>query len=599
MKWFETVRQKIAHFRSDENQRYIPAMVGLSVAIGMLILTSLLASMVRDNNNRDFTAQMYAQTSNIVRYKKDRISGYRQLLVSAATLDYVTGGLTDQKWSDFYDSMNALQRYSSIVGLGHVVKVPASDLASFQEKYQAETGTRLVVHPQSNLDTHYIITQLAPASAENIPVIGFDMATEKNRSAAMQEAAERGSPTLTKPLHVMQDNTKEAVLPGLIMYYPLYATQRIPTSPEERLATIKGFAYVVYRPHDILKNAVNTTVAKEVMQLTLQDVTDAKPVTLYSYKAPNYNVENTGSMSQVFDAENRTWRISMTMHNDSFSLRYGPGVIIATGTLISLLFGTLLYALLAHRLHRIEATHKALLQESKDALLAVASHQLRTPASAVKQYVGMLREGFVGDLSNEQDQMVEKAYAANERQLEIINQLLYVAKADAGQLFIDRRVSALYPILENSIVELSDKAHAKNILVNLKGKKTIKANVDPHFMSMIVENLVSNAIKYSYPDTIVKVGLRSTPSSVEISVKDQGVGVDEADFEALFEKFNRIENPLSRAEGGSGLGLFLTKRLIEAHGGDIKIESKKDHGTTFTVTLPHITTEAKDEFSLG
>jgi signal transduction histidine kinase len=116
---------------------------------------------------------------------------------------------------------------------------------------------------------------------------------------------------------------------------------------------------------------------------------------------------------------------------------------------------------------------------------------------------------------------------------------------------------------------------------------------------MIVENLVSNAIKYSYPDTIVKVGLRSTPSSVEISVKDQGVGVDEADFEALFEKFNRIENPLSRAEGGSGLGLFLTKRLIEAHGGDIKIESKKDHGTTFIVTLPHITTEAKDEFSLG
>ena len=599
MQLFATLAQKTAQFRSDENQRYIPAIAGLSVAILCIVAVMLFANMLRASNSRDFTAQMYSQTSNIVRYKKERISAYQQLLVAAATMDNISGGITEQKWQSFYENMNVLSRYSSIVGIGHVAKIPKSNLAAFQENYKAETGRDFVIQPQSTSESYLAVMQLTPNTPENKPVIGFDMGTEELRRTAMQDAAIQDTAVLTPPLQIMQGQIQQRHTPGLLMYYPLYTTSKAPETAEERLAALKGYVYVVYRPHDILKNAVSNTVAKEVMQLTLQDVTDKKPVTLYNYRSPTFTMKNTASMSQLFDAENRTWRISLTLHNSSVSQAYGPALIMIGGSVLSLLLGTVLYAFLLHRFHKIEASHKAILQESKDALLAVASHQLRTPASAVKQYVGMLKEGFVGDLSGEQNQMVEKAYAANERQLEIINQLLYVAKADAGQLFIDRRESALYPILENSIAELREKATAKNITVVLRGKKSVTAMVDPHFMSMVIENLVNNAIKYSDPDTTVQVDMTSTPSAIEIRVKDQGVGVDDTDFEAMFDKFNRIENPLSRAEGGSGLGLFLTKRLVEAHGGDIRVTSKLNQGTTFTIILPHLTAENKDEFSLG
>jgi len=599
MGFTEFFRKHVMKFRSDESQRHLPALVGLSVMIVCLILSSLLANVVRDNSNRDRTLQMYSETSNIVRYKNDRIASYRQLLVYSSAMDNIMGGITKENWQAFYNSMSSLQRYSSIVGIGHVVKLTNEQLPAFQQAYQAETGQPVVIHPQTSSPEHFIVAHLAPENAENNPVIGFDMGSEAVRSAAMRKAAEEASPTLTKPLQIVQNTVVGTDEPGLLMYYPLYTTDIPPQTTQERLAALKGFVYVVYRPHDILKNAVSSSVAGDVVKLTLDDVTDDEPVTLYRYQSEEKAAGDLSSMSQLFDAENRTWRISLTMRNTSFSQRYAPTLILTAGFIISLMLGILLYAVLLHRLHKLEAAHKAILQESKDSLLAVASHQLRTPASAVKQYIGMLKQGFVGDLSAEQDQMIEKAYAANERQLEIINQLLYVAKADAGQLFIDRQEAELYEIVQNSIAEVREKAEAKNITIKLTGKKSIRAKVDAHFMSMVIENLLSNAVKYSYPDTTVRVTLASTPAHIELRVKDQGVGVDKQHFDALFEKFSRIENPLSRSEGGSGIGLFLTKRLVEAHGGDITIDSKEGKGSTFIVQLPHLTAKTNNDFLLG
>jgi two-component system sensor histidine kinase SenX3 len=105
---------------------------------------------------------------------------------------------------------------------------------------------------------------------------------------------------------------------------------------------------------------------------------------------------------------------------------------------------------------------------------------------------------------------------------------------------------------------------------------------------MIIENIISNAIKYSYPDSTVTVSSKLDPTSFVVKVTDKGVGISEEDIERIFEKFDRIDNPLSRQEGGSGLGLFLANQLAKGHGGSITVEQNKTKGSTFVVTLPRV-----------
>ena len=225
-------------------------------------------------------------------------------------------------------------------------------------------------------------------------------------------------------------------------------------------------------------------------------------------------------------------------------------------------------------------------ERTKDELLALASHQLRTPASGVKQYIGILTSGIVGSLTPAQQQIAEKAYAVNERQIEIVNQLLYVSKIEAGKVTLRPERSNITPVVRRIIDELSLNAERKNIVLSFHTKQPRYIYGDDQYYPMIVDNLISNAIKYSYPDTTVTVRLAKHPDGLALTVTDHGVGISPEDREQLFKKFNRIENPLSRTEGGSGLGLFLAYQLARAHGGDITVHSALGKGSTITLIMP-------------
>lgn len=235
----------------------------------------------------------------------------------------------------------------------------------------------------------------------------------------------------------------------------------------------------------------------------------------------------------------------------------------------------------------VQRDHEAALQRTKDELLALASHQLRTPASGVKQYLGMLHQGYFGDLTEEQSVIANKAYIANDRQLEIIDQLLHVAKADAGQLLLRIENIDVVELVQGIIDSYTDKANEKGIKVRLKSaSKKINCEVDDRYVHMIIENIMSNAIKYSYPASKINVRIESDGTDIVVEVEDYGVGIAEEDMGKLFQKFTRIENPLSRIEGGSGLGLFLADKIARAHHGEITISSSLGEGFTATLGLP-------------
>jgi PAS domain S-box-containing protein len=227
------------------------------------------------------------------------------------------------------------------------------------------------------------------------------------------------------------------------------------------------------------------------------------------------------------------------------------------------------------------------LNKSKDEFISLASHQLRTPASAVKQYVGMILEGYAGDLSPQQHGLLKTAYESNERQLTIVDDLLKVAHVDSGKMKLKKRAVNLVRLLESVIDDQADIFRSRNQVVHFKpvvGR--VMATVDEPHMRMAFENLISNAGKYSHHNKQIDITIQEDKTSIAVAIADKGVGISQDDMHKLFQKFSRIENPLSVAVGGNGLGLYWTKHIVAMHKGKIDVISEQGKGSVFTVRIP-------------
>jgi signal transduction histidine kinase len=225
--------------------------------------------------------------------------------------------------------------------------------------------------------------------------------------------------------------------------------------------------------------------------------------------------------------------------------------------------------------------------KSKDEFIALASHQLRTPATGVKQYVGMLLEGYAGSLTAEQTALLQSAYSSNERQLHIVNDILRVAQVDLNRINIRQKPTELGKLLDDILAEQQVEFSSRDQLLQYhKPKGPIRATLDTDHFRMAVGNIISNAAKYTPDGKKITVRLGKTKKQAYVAVTDEGVGISTLDQAKLFQKFSRIDNPLSVQAGGSGLGLYLANKIIEQHGGSITVESQPDNGTTFTITVP-------------
>lgn len=229
------------------------------------------------------------------------------------------------------------------------------------------------------------------------------------------------------------------------------------------------------------------------------------------------------------------------------------------------------------------------LNQSKDDFIAIASHQLRTPATGVKQYIGLLLEGYTDPVTPSQELFLQKALLSNDRQLQIIDDLLQVARIDSASFRLKAEEANLTQLVTQTVLELASKAKSNKQLLSVKVPKTkVKALADVAKMRMVLENLIENAINYSNPDTEIKVQLRSYATFAHISITDQGVGISKQDLSKLFQKFSRVPNSLSVEVGGTGLGLYWADKVAKLHGGSISVESTLGEGTIFTVKIPRL-----------
>ncbi len=224
---------------------------------------------------------------------------------------------------------------------------------------------------------------------------------------------------------------------------------------------------------------------------------------------------------------------------------------------------------------------------TKDEFVALASHQLRTPATAVKQYLGMVLQGYAGELNEVQTEMLGKAFDGNERQLQIITQILNAARVDTGRLVMAPVRLDLRALVQGAGNDLRSSFEQRNHTFKLvMPERPVTVFGDQTYLRMAIENIMHNATVYTPEDGSITVTLKTRRNQCELSIADTGVGIRKEDMSKLFEKFSRIHNPLSVAAGGSGIGLYLASEIVRLHGGKIEVESKWRSGTIFAIWLP-------------
>ncbi len=234
-----------------------------------------------------------------------------------------------------------------------------------------------------------------------------------------------------------------------------------------------------------------------------------------------------------------------------------------------------------------DLTNERELEHAKEQFVSLASHQLRTPATGAKAFISVLLDGYAGKLTERQREYIEKIQKTNERQLEIINDMLNVARIDSGRIMPEIVSTNIAQLLREIVEEQRPMATERQQRLELiLPSKTPSILCDPKLMHMALDNILNNASKYTYKGGDISVSLRFSASLAHIRVEDTGVGIDIKDQTKIFHRFARVYNPLSIARGGTGLGLYLTRNIIDLHHGLISIDSSPGAGTIFDIDLP-------------
>ena len=224
---------------------------------------------------------------------------------------------------------------------------------------------------------------------------------------------------------------------------------------------------------------------------------------------------------------------------------------------------------------------------TKSEFLANMSHELRTPLNAIIGFSDLLLTQRFGELNDKQTRYLTNVSFSGKHLLEIINSILDLSKIEAGKMelyFEDLMVPSIINEAKNSTLPLATK---KNIALEVSVDPDIPPiNADKTKMMQILYNLISNAIKFTEEGGNVKLYTRKEENMVLISVEDTGIGISKENIKKLFKPFTQLDPFLTREYAGTGLGLSLTKKLIQMHGGDISVESEQGKGTKFTINIP-------------
>jgi signal transduction histidine kinase/HAMP domain-containing protein len=236
---------------------------------------------------------------------------------------------------------------------------------------------------------------------------------------------------------------------------------------------------------------------------------------------------------------------------------------------------------------RAEAATRA-----KSEFLANMSHELRTPLTAIMGFSEVLLREMPGNLNEKQKEYLQDIYQSGEHLLNLINEILDLSKIEAGKLELELERFGIEDLIEESLIFFKEKAMKHNIMVHKRlGEGIGELYADKRKVKQVLVNLLSNAFKFTPDGGTITVEVQKAVREVVFSVEDTGPGISEEDQKRLFRPFEQLQSPLTKKVKGTGLGLHLSKRLVELHGGRIWVKSELGKGSIFSFSIPEVKKE--------
>ncbi len=566
---------------------YFPPAV---IVLAILIATVFGWSAARTSLNQGITTAANMHVHSTEQSIESSMAAYEEILQGGVGLLQGSDEVTRADWTHYLQAFQLNQNYPGVQGIGFI-RLTTPDQAPGLAAYMASQGVpNFTIQPISSSDTVYApltYVQLV-ASHGQIPY-GFNMYSDPSRKAALLHAEDSGMTTITGGLAAA--GSADGTTIGFNMYIPYYRVDLPISNIHERRSAILGYTFAAFRA-DVFFGGIGkgTDSANAGFRIAVQ----GEGAHTNLYQSPHF---------EAILKKNSRILVSrhLTLYGETWDMQYAfdknglvssieskrPAGILFSGTFVAVLIGVIVLLLLRARSQELTVQKERAVELAKDELLSLASHQLRTPATGVKQYVGMVLQGFAGHITTEQTTLLEKAYASNDRQLQIINEILHLAKIDAGRIVLAPTPTDLNELITDIVTEQRPDIQAANHGLKLElPKKPVIIQADSHMLRMAIENVLSNAIKYTPSSGKIGIRLFQRIGHTYIRITDNGVGIAKHDQREMFKQFTRLPNEMSQHVGGTGIGLYLAKHLVELHGGAIVVDSKQGKGSTLTIILP-------------
>jgi len=304
------------------------------------------------------------------------------------------------------------------------------------------------------------------------------------------------------------------------------------------------------------------------------------------------------------EVKGRFWMLAMPMQDANgtkqalLSIRMSSAVVDdltresrnkSLGILFATVIITIFFLSITVRLWDYVVLYKKIkeVDQMKDEFISIASHELRTPLTSIKGYTSLILEGDYGQITEKMEEGLDRIMTSTSRLESLVEDLLNVSRLEQGRLSIEKKNIEIEPIIEEIVQQLSVTAENKKLGLTYEksAQKLPLVSADPDRVKQVLVNLIGNAIKYTETGSVT-VTNEIQSGKLRIKITDTGIGISPEAQKGLFQKFYRVKNEKTESIQGTGLGLWITKQIVEMMGGDIFLESIEGKGTQVTVVLP-------------
>lgn len=569
-------------------------------------MVSAIFFVAKDNASRKFALDFEYQTDTIANNLQIHLRDATHQIEMLNALYHASNDVTRDEFHLFAAQLMAYQNGLSAVEWVPKIKAAEREFYEFQAQKQGlssfslrQKNTYGEMIPALPREIYFPVYYVHPEK-DNMKAIGYDIFSDDNRSKAMRQAISTGKSTVSPPIFLVQNDTREY---AFLYFSPIYKTNN-----EYSMENMRGFAVGIFKINAIIEHIFPQIYASEI-SIEIQDITDTDtPQIIFSTNRSTSLYNRT----QHIELANRTWQISFNLdssyfyHNKDWTSWY----ILIGGLLFVVMLTAFLLTLTGiTELVETEVRNKteALAEASQKAtessrvkseFLANMSHELRTPLNGI---IGMLTLAGKSDNAMSMHNYIHKAQRTSELLLGIINDILDVSKIEADKLHLEKIPFLLQDILASTYDMISTTAHLKKLQYTQQGQVAALPTLlgDPLRLQQVLINLLNNAVKFTEKGKVT-LNISHTypdPQHVQLnfSIQDTGIGIRAEDIEKLFKPFSQADTSTTRKYGGSGLGLVICQHLVHAMGGQLNVTSEPGKGSHFyfSITLQRARSDLK------